>query len=154
MNKKLYDTKIVFPDEMREHMRVSHHKAKDADKNGEGYKRNRELQGQKSVTYKQLKRIKNFFDNFKGKDVDHDFILNGGPKMKHWVNNELRRMREGLYMTSHNKSETGMQNQHIQTHSKDGIDVRPSKEHSRTVDKYNVAVTESLRRINELISKI
>jgi hypothetical protein len=154
VNKELYDKKIVFPDEMREHMRVSHHSAKDADKNGEGYKRNQELQGQKSLTYQQLKRIKNFFDNFQGKDVDHEFILNGGVKMKNWVDNELRRMREGIFMTNHNKSETGMQNQHIKTHSKDGIDVRPSKEHSRTVDKYNTAVTESLKRINELISKI
>ena len=154
MNKDIYDHKVEFPEHMREHMRVSHHKAKGADKHGEGYKRNQELQSQKSITYKQLKRIKNFFDSFKGKDVDHEFILNGGIEMKNWVNNELRRMREGIYTTKHNKSETGMQNQHIQTHSKDGIDVRPSKEHSRTVDKYNAAVTESLKRINELISKI
>ena len=154
MNKEIYNDKIEFPEKMREHMRLSHHKAKGADKNGEGYKRNQELQSQKSMTYKQLKRIKNFFDNFKGKDVDHEFILNGGIEMKNWVNNELRRMREGIHMTKHNKSETGMQNQHIKTHSKDGIDVRPSKEHSRTVDKYNAAVTESLKRINELISKI
>ena len=154
MNKDIYDHKVEFPEEMRNHMRVSHHKAKDADKNGEGYKRNQELQSQKSMTYKQLKRIKNFFDNFKGKNVDHEFMLNGGIEMKNWVNNELRRMREGIYMTKHNKSETGMENQHIQTHTKDGIDVRPSKEHSKTVDKYNAAVTESLRRINEIISKI
>lgn len=154
MNKDIYNHKIVFPDNMREHMRVSHHKAKGADKHGEGYKRNQDLQSQKSITYKQLKRIKNFFDNFKGKQTDHDFILNGGVEMKNWVNNELRRMREGIHMTKHNKSETGMQNQHIKTHSKDGIDVRPSKEHSKTVDKYNAAVTESLKRINELISKI
>ena len=154
MNKDIYDHKVEFPESMREHMRTSHHKAKGADKNGEGYKRNNELQSQKSITYKQLKRIKNFFDNFKGKDIDHEFILNGGIEMKNWVNNELRRMREGIHMTKHNKSETGMQNQHIQTHSKDGIDVRPSKEHSRTVDKYNAAVTESLKRINELISKM
>jgi len=154
VNKKLYDKKIVFPDKMREHMRVNSHKVKNADTNSEGFKRNQELQGQKTITYQQLKRIKNFFDNFKGKQDDPAFILNGGIEMKNWINNELRRMREGMYMTKHNKSETGMQNQHIQTHSKDGIDVRPSKEHSRTVDKYNVAVTESLRRINELISKI
>jgi hypothetical protein len=154
VNKDIYDHKVEFPEEMRNHMRVSHHKAKDADKNGEGYKRNQELQSQKSMTYKQLKRIKNFFDNFKGKNVDHEFMLNGGIEMKNWVNNELRRMREGIYMTKHNKSETGMENQHIQTHTKDGIDVRPSKEHSKTVDKYNAAVTESLRRINEIISKI
>jgi len=154
VNKDIYDHKVEFPENMREHMRVSHHKAKGADKHGEGYKRNQELQSQKSITYKQLKRIKNFFDNFKGKDIDHEFILNGGIEMKNWVNNELRRMREGIHMTKHNKSETGMQNQHIQTHSKDGIDVRPSKEHSRTVDKYNASVTEALKRINEIISKI
>jgi len=154
VNKDIYDHKVEFPENMREHMRVSHHKAKGADKHGEGYKRNQELQSQKSITYKQLKRIKNFFDNFKGKDIDHEFILNGGIEMKNWVNNELRRMREGTHMTKHNKSETGMQNQHIQTHSKDGIDVRPSKEHSRTVDKYNASVTEALKRINEIISKL
>ena len=154
MNKDIYDHKVEFPEEMRNHMRVSHHKAKDADKNGEGYKRNQELQSQKSMTYKQLKRIKNFFDNFKGEHIDHEFLLNGGFEMKNWVNNELRRMREGIHMTKHNKSETGMQNQHIQTHSKDGIDVRPSKEHSKTVDKYNASVTEALKRINEIISKI
>ena len=129
-------------------------KVKDADKTTEGYKRNQELQGKKTITYKQLKRIRNFFDNYKGKQTDPEYVLNGGIEMKTWVDNELRRLRQGIAMTAKNKSETGMQNQHIKTHSKDGIDVRPSKEHSRTVDKYNPAVSESLKRINELISKI
>jgi hypothetical protein len=106
------------------------------------------------ISYKQLKRIKNFFDNFKGKHIDPQFMLNGEFKMKNWVNNQLRQMREGIHQSKKIKSDTGMQNQFIQNHTKDGIDVRPSKEHSRTVDKYNTAVTESLRRINELISKI
>jgi hypothetical protein len=154
VNNKIYDEKVIFPDDKREHMRVCFLKVKDADKNCEGYKRNQELQGQKTITYKQLKRIKNFFDNYKGKQTTPEFILNGGIEMKTWVNNELRRLRQGIAMTAKNKSETGMQNQHIKTHSKDGIDVRPSKEHSRTVDKYNPAVSESLKRINELISKI
>lgn len=154
MNKEIYDKKVIFPDEMREHMRVCSSKVQEVDEDSEGHKRNQELQSQKTINYQQLKRIKNFFDNFKGRHTDAPFILNGGFEMKNWVNNELRRMREGIFMTKHNKSETGMQNQHIDPHSKDGIDVRPSKEHSRTVDKYNAAVTESLRRINELISKI
>ena len=48
-----------------------------------------------------------------------------------------------------------MQNQFIDTHQKkDFTNVRTSQEHSRTVDKYNQSVTESLRRINEIISKI
>ncbi len=154
MNKEIYEDKVEFPEDMREHMRVCFHKGKHAPEDTEGYKRNQELQGQKTITYKQLKRIKNFFDNFKGKHVDAPFILNGEFKMKNWVNNQLRQMREGIHQSKKIKADTGMQNQFIQNHTKDGIDVRPSKEHSRTVDKYNAAVTESLKRINELISKI
>jgi len=154
VNKDIYNIKIVFPDDMREHMRICLEKVKNPDKRDEGYKRNLELQSQKSIGYPQLKRIRNFFDNYKGKHTDAPFILNGEFKMKNWVDSELRRMREGIYTTNKNKSETGMMNQFLQTHSKDGIDVRPSKEHSSTINKYNVAVTESLKRINELISKI
>jgi hypothetical protein len=154
VNKEIYNIKIIFPDEMREHMRICLSKVKNPDKNSEGYKRNAELQSQKTIGYPQLKRIRNFFHNYKGKQTDAPFILNGELKMKNWVDNELRRMREGIYMTNRNKMDTGMQNQFIQTHSKDGIDVRPSKEHKKTVDKYNAAVTESLRRIKDIISKI
>ena len=35
---------------------------KGADENVEGFKRNQELQDKKFIEYKQLKRIKNFFD--------------------------------------------------------------------------------------------
>jgi hypothetical protein len=49
----------------------------------------------------------------------------------------------------------GMMNQFIDSHEKkDFTNVRPSQEHSKTIDKYNAAVTESLMRINELISKL
>lgn len=154
MNREIYNIKIVFPDDMREHLRICFSKVKNPDETSEGYKRNIELQKQKSIGYPQLKRIKNFFDTYDGNHTDAPFILNGDFKMKNWVENELRRMREGIYTTNKNKSETGMMNQFLQTHSKDGIDVRPSKEHSKTVDKYNAAVTESLRRIKDIISKI
>ena len=66
MNKSLYDKEIEFPSDKREHMRKCFHMVKGADENTEGFNRNKELQGQKFITYKQLKRIKNFFDNFKG----------------------------------------------------------------------------------------
>ena len=55
MNKDLYDIEIEFPKEKREHMKLSFQKVPDADSNTEGYKRNKELQSQKFVTYKQLK---------------------------------------------------------------------------------------------------
>ena len=155
MNKNLYDKEIEFPSHLQKHIKICFAKVKNADENVEGFKRNKELQNKNFISYKQLKRIKNFFDNFKGNQNDVSFILNGGVEMKNWVNNELRRMRENLKTTKTNKMNTGMMNQFIDSHEKkDFTNVRPSQEHSKTVDKYNVSVTESLKRINELISKI
>ena len=135
--------------------RVLFRSAVGADENVEGFIRNKELQGQKFISYKQLKRIKNFFDNFKVNHNELSFILNGGVEIKNWVNDELRKMREFIKTNKTNKMNTGMQNQFIDTHQKkDFTNVRTSQEHSRTVDKYNQSVTESLRRINEIISKI
>ena len=128
---------------------------KGADENTEGFNRNKELQNQKYISYKQLKRIKNFFDNFIGNHNEPSFILNGGVEIKNWVNDELRKMREYVKLTKRNKMDAGMMNQFIDPHEKkDFTNVRPSQEHSKTVDKYNAAVTESLKRINEIISKI
>lgn len=158
MNKDLYNRskgQIEFPKEKRELLKRNLNQVKNlVSDEDEGYRRNLELQNKSFIDYKQLKRIKNWFDSFKGNEKEPSFILNGGFEMKNWVNDSLRKMREYSKLTKRNKMDTGMENQFIQTHQKDGIDVRPSREHSRTVDKYNARVTESLKRINELISKI
>jgi len=136
-------------------MKKCFHMVKNADENTEGYNRNKELQSQKFITYKQLKRIKNFFDTFKGNQKEPSFILNGGIEIKNWVNDELRKMREYVKNTKTNKMNAGMMNQFIDPHEKkDFTNVRPSQEHSKTVDKYNPSVNESIKRINELITKI
>ena len=128
---------------------------KTADENTEGFKRNTELQNQKFITYKQLKRIKNFFDNFKGSHKEPSFILNGGVEIKNWVNNELRKMRDYIANTKTNKMNAGMMNQFIAPHEKKNFtNVRTSQEHLKTVDKYTPSVNENVMRINEIISKI
>lgn len=155
MNKDLYDKEIELTEKMKNHLKKCFQMVKGADENVEGFKRNQELQDANFIGYKQLKRIKNFFDNFKGKHTDAPFILNGGFEMKNWVNDELRKMREFGHLSKRNKMDAGMQNQFIKPHQKNDFNnVRPSQEHSRTVDKYNAAVTESLRRINEIMSKL
>lgn len=158
MNKDLYNRskgQIEFPKEKREIIRRNFYLVKDqVNDETDGYRRNLELQEKEFIDYKQLKRIKNWFDSFKGNQKDPSFILNGGFEIKNWVNDSLRKMRDYSKMTKRNKMDTGMENQFIQTHQKNGGDVRPSREHSRTVDKYNASVTESLRRINEIISKL
>jgi len=158
VNKDLYNSpkgEIEFPNDKREHMKKCFHMVKGADENTEGFNRNKELQTQKFIDYKQLKRIKNFFDNFKGKHTDPSFILNGGVEIKNWVNDELRKMREYGHLTKRNKMDAGMQNAFIKPHEKkDFTNVRKSQEHSKTVERYNEAVTESLRRINEIMLKL
>jgi hypothetical protein len=158
VNKDLYNNpkgEIEFPKDKQEHMKKCFHMVKGANENVEGFKRNQELQGKNYIDYKQLKRIKNFFDNFKGNHKHPSFILNGGVEMKNWVNDVLRKMRQGLDLTKRNKADTGMMNQYIKPHEKkDFTNVRASQKHSSTLQKYDSAVTESLKRINELISKL
>ena len=158
MNKDLYNNpkgEIEFPKDKQEHMKKCFHMVKGANENVEGFKRNQELQTKNFIDYKQLKRIKNFFDNFKGNHNEPSFVLNGGTIMKNWVNDILRKMRQGLNLTKRNKADTGMQNQYIKPHEKkDFTNVRPSQKHASTLQKYDGAVTESLKRINELISKL
>jgi len=158
VNKDLYNNpkgEIEFPKDKQEHMKKCFHMVKGANENVEGFKRNQELQGKNYIDYKQLKRIKNFFDNFKGNHKHPSFILNGGVEMKNWVNDVLRKMRQGLDLTKRNKADTGMMNQYIKPHEKkDFTNVRASQKHASTLQKYDSAVTESLKRINELISKL
>ena len=153
MNKDLYNNTVKFPDEMKQHMKTSFAQARGANENVEGFKRNRELQGQDTLSYQQLKRIKNFFDNYKGKPNEHPFILNGGHKMKVWIDNQLSQMRNSISTTKQNKMNVGMENQFNDTHEKTFGNVRKSQEHKSTTQKYNSAVTESLKRINELMLK-
>ena len=147
MNNDLYNSakgEIEFPSTMRDHMKKCFHMVKGADENTEGFNRNKELQGKNFIEYKQLKRIKNFFDNF-----------NGGVEMKNWVNNELRKMRDYTKMTKTNKMDAGMMNQFIKPHEKKNFNnVRPSQQHDNTFNKHDAAVTESLKRINEIMKQL
>ena len=158
MNKDLYNSskgEIEFPKDKQEHMKKCFLSVKGADENTEGFNRNKELQTQNFIEYKQLKRIKNFFDNFIGNQNEPSFILNGGAIMKNWVNDELRKMREFGDLTKRNKKDTGMQNSYIKPHEKkDFTNVRKSQEHSKTVERYDEAVMNTLKRINEIMLKL
>ena len=121
----------------------------------EGYRRNMELRDSKEVTYQQLKRMKNFFDNYNGHENDLPFILNGGHYVKEWVNRVLGSMRTDVDLGKKVKSEV-LPNQYIQNHEKGDLKNinRPSKSHKSNVEFYDLEVTESLKRINDLIKKI
>jgi hypothetical protein len=124
---------------------------KNKDENTEGFRRNRDLVSKKQVSYSVLKRIKNWFDNFKGQKNDPSYILNGGDYMRNWINNSLEMDRKGIERSNNNRENTGMD----QNSNPSSSDVKVGKDNiDMKVEKLDIAVTESLKRINEIMSKL
>lgn len=163
MNSNLYNTNLgvsVLPDEIKNHLKICFAKAKGANENVEGFNRNKELQNQNEITYQQLKRIKNFFDGFKGKENDLSWILNGEGVMKSWVDKTLNQMRTNAQQKNQETTkpdDSKVTHSDLKTNMSDYM--RPSKQHKKTSEKHSTSVFESkvvdnLRRINEIMSKI
>ena len=155
MNKDLYGKEIKIPVEIKNHLKNSSMSIGETSENEEGSKRNKELQDQESMTYQQLKRVKNWFDEYNGNKEDAPYILNGGDYMKKWVDDTLNYLRTDIYNTKKNRSEV-LPNQFNSNHTKDDLTAmnRPSKSHNNPVDQYDIKITENLKRINELMKKI
>lgn len=156
MNSNLYDKNVTFPEDMRQHLQLSMDSVGIIPQDSEGYKRNKELQGKSTISYPQLKRIKNYFDNYKGDVESPEFVLNGGQKMKAWVDLQLNQMRANIKMTKMNRTNAGETNQFIDNHEKEGI-IRPSQTHRKTVERHATSIpkfpkiTEEINKIKKLI---
>jgi hypothetical protein len=155
VNKDLYGHNIPLPEDVLTYLEQCFNAVSNSDETTEGYKRNKELRDTKEVTYQQLKRIKNWFDSFTGNENDAPFILNGGHYVKNWVNNTLGSMRDNINMSKKIKSGV-LPNQYIKPHEKGDLRNmhRPSKSHKSSTEKYDTAITENLKRINEIMKKI
>ncbi len=88
-------------------------------KEEKGYKRLKTLIEDNKITYENLKRIKNFFDTFKGSKQDIEYILNGGDRMKLWINNCLSVARNVVETHKNRLADVGLSNTHKKEHEKD-----------------------------------
>ena len=155
MNKDLYGKRWDFPQDMRNHMKVCFQKVKNADANVEGYNRNLRLQNTQSLSYPELKRIKNFFDSFKGPQTDAPFILNGENKMKNFVDSILSGARQSINGTNQIKNDTGMVDMDFKTKSPNqNMNMSKFDSKKNSLEKHGLQVTESLKRINQLMRRI
>ena len=89
----------------------------------EGYKRAKGILENKKIEYKQMKRIKNWFDDYEGKHDDIEYRLNGGKTMNNWVESTLKKETESIKAPKKIKSETGLSNQFIKQHEKDNTKI-------------------------------
>lgn len=155
MNKDLYGHIIPLPEEIIEYLGTCFDHAQNADSNTEGYNRNQELRDSGEVTYQQLGRMKNWFDNYTGDKTDAPFILNGGDYVRSWVDQTLTTLRSGDSFTKQVKQDYSPEPVDSNLHDEMGwlADMnRPSNEHSTFVQ--DVKITENLKRINEIMKKL
>jgi len=91
-NQDLRGKLFPIPDGVKKHLIKTLHdyEKKDGDRNNDGYDRLVYLCDQDRVTMEELKRIKNFFDNYKGTPKSNDYILNGGKPFSDWINRILK----------------------------------------------------------------
>ena len=94
MNSKLYNKTITLPKEVTEYLQICFDEIPNSDSSIEGHKRNEQLRNSGYVTYQQLGRIKNWFDNYNGDKTDAPFILNGADYMKNWVDQTIQQLRK------------------------------------------------------------
>lgn len=121
----------------------------------EGHKRNEELRNSGYVTYQQLGRIKNWFDNYDGDGTDAPFILNGADYMKNWVENTIQSLRKTDDFTNQIQNDympSDLNDDDIKNLGPIADMLRPSKEHSTFTQ--DVRIKEDLDRINQLIKQI
>lgn len=155
MNKDLYGQPIQLPKEIVEYLETCFNHVGDSNANTEGHNRNQELRDSGYVTYQQLGRIKNWFDNYSGDGKDAPYILNGADYMKSWADRTLDSMRSGDQMSKQIRQD--YHPEPIDTNLADEMgwlaDMnRPSKEHSKFQD--DIKITENLKRINEIMKKL
>lgn len=154
MNSNLYNKPIALPKEVIEYLRACFDHIPNSDSSVEGHKRNEELRDSGYVTYQQLGRIKNWFDNYSGDGTDAPYILNGADYMKNWVETTIQDLRK--QDTTHSEVESIMPDKVDDKLVKDlgpiADMLRPSKEHSTFTQ--DVRIKEDVNRINDLMKKI
>jgi len=95
--------------------------------NTKGLKRAKGIVEKGKISYSHIKRLKNYFDKYEGDGTDDEYKLNGGDKMKKWVDNTLKGARDGIHFEKKARMDAGEENQFKKTHSKDNANADPTR---------------------------
>lgn len=136
MNKELYGKQYDIPPQTIQHLKK--YEANETVNN---------LLSTGKASYSLLKKIKHRMENGEKDSLGGDHMIN-------WVNHTLNSDRGGINISKDAKKEAGVQNTHIAPHQKNNLNTmnRPSKSHSSFTS--DIKITENLKRINEIISKL
>ena len=112
-----------------------------------------------SIRYEHIKRIKNFFDHYDGKETDLKFILNGGNEMKKWANNELKKNINISNRSKEAKSILGFENSFRGERNDFSITTEPEKLYTPKLNTKNGDIamayeSKNLKELNIFLNKI
>lgn len=116
-NKELKGRKFMLGKGIKKHL-MQTLKDYNGDKTIDGYKRLNNILEMDGIDYNEMKRIKNFFDNYNGTNDNPTYILNGGDEMKNWVDNTLNSATTAIRDIKRDKKEMGIKNAFIKPHTK------------------------------------
>lgn len=119
-NKDLKNRQFPLPKGVRKYL-ASLLKNYNGDKDIDGYKRLNNVLAMDGIKYQEMKRLKNYFDNFQGDINSDEYKLNGGDVIKTWVNNTLNTATTALRDFKQAKKDAGISNAFIKPHDKDRL---------------------------------
>lgn len=121
-NRDLKNRLFLIPKGIKKHLRksLSEYEKNDGDKNNKGYDHLKWLVSQEKVHTEELKRIKNFFDNYKGTDECDDYKLYGGKVMCDWVNATLEQAKNVSKIKKDANRDAGIDNSFKKEHERNG----------------------------------
>lgn len=135
-NSELKGRYFPLGDGIRKHL-TQIYNTYNGDKGIPGYKRLANILSMPNgIEYNELKRIKNYFDNFEGDKNSNEFILNGGDLMAMWVNNTLNTATSAIEGFKQAKKEAGFKNAYRKEHHKKTN--KPKKPRTPKVNTQNV----------------
>ena len=156
-NKDLYGKTYTVPNGVISSLSNEINRNKN-NKSLKGYKRAQNIVNDRAMSYSMLKRMKNFFDSYKGGKGDSEYLINGGEKMKTWVNNTLNKNRGDITRQKRLKSDSGMKNQFKKTHTKDRdnknvtkVNVARAQNNSREIFTNKTVYKEMINTINKIL---
>lgn len=119
-NSELRGKMFPLPDGVMKHLKktLKKYEDKDGDKRNKGYDHLKWLTEQEKVSTEELKRIKNFFDNYKGTKESDDYQLYGGKEMSDWVSATLKQATKVSKENKKANKDAGLSNTERKEHTK------------------------------------
>jgi hypothetical protein len=133
-NSSLQNRYFKVPDKVYNKINQALSSINNDSEHAKGVKRAKDIIADRKISYAQMKRLKNYFDSYKGDGTDDEYKLIGGKATRLWVDKALGSSRDSVYQAKKAKMDGGLENQFIRTHTKDNDNANPTKANGGMID--------------------